>query len=95
MRPVYISGHTRCIGAPHDWDQVLDGTCGVLPVRDKVEVQSGVNFMESLWKPTQWELEQLQNGRPVLLRISGAIHPVVSVSVALASDVVAKEETND
>lgn len=77
-----IAGETRCIGNPRDWDEKLDGQCGALSVRDEVEVQSGVNFMHSEWKLQPGELKLLQeyNG-VVVLRISGNIHPVVSLGV--------------
>lgn len=77
-----IRGETRCIGKPIDWDNELDGTCGALSVRDEVELQSGVNFMHSEWRLQEGELKLLQehNG-VVILRISGVIHPVVSLHV--------------
>lgn len=77
-----IRGETRCIGKPRDWDETLDGSCGALSVRDEVELQSGVNFMHSEWRLQPGELTLLQeyNG-VVVLRISGSIHPVVSLHV--------------
>lgn len=77
-----IRGETRCIGKPRDWDNELDGPCGALSVRDEVEVQSGVNFMHSEWRLQLGELKLLTdyNG-VVVLRISGAVHPVVSLQV--------------
>lgn len=77
-----IRGETRCIGKPRDWDSSLDGPCGSLSVRDEVELQSGVNFMHSEWKLEAGELKLLadHNG-VVVLRISGAVHPVVSLHV--------------
>ena len=77
-----IRGETRCIGKPRDWDAELDGPCGALSVRDEVELQSGVNFMHSEWRLQPGELRLLQdyNG-VVILRIGGAIHPVVSLHV--------------
>jgi hypothetical protein len=85
--PVGITRRTRAIGAPRDWDQELDGSCGALMVRDEVELQSGVNFMETLWMPTPDEIEAIKVGLPIHLRISGYIHPVVSVGVATKADV--------
>lgn len=77
-----IRGETRNIGKPKDWDAVLDGPCGALSVRDEVELQSGVNFMHSEWVLQPGELKLLadHNG-VVVLRVSGAIHPVVSLHV--------------
>lgn len=77
-----IRGETRCIGKPRDWDDALDGPCGALSVRDEIDIQSGVNFMHSEWKlqPGELELIAKHNG-VVVLRISGSIHPVVSLHV--------------
>ena len=77
-----ISGETRCIGKPAGWDEALDGPCGSLSVRDAVDMQSGCNFMHSEWRLQPGELELLQqhNG-VVVLRVSGHIHPVVSLQV--------------
>jgi len=77
-----IRGQTRLIGKPFDWDESLDGTCGALSVRDEVDVQSGVNFMHSEWVLQPGELKLLANHNGVVvLRISGATHPVVSLQV--------------
>lgn len=77
-----IRGQTRLIGKPRDWIEPLDGPCGSLSVRDEVDTQTGINFMHSEWKLQQGELDLLQkyNG-VVVLRISGNIHPVVSLHV--------------
>jgi hypothetical protein len=77
-----IRGETRCIGKPRDWDDDLDGPCGALPVRDEIDVQSGVNFMHSEWRLQPGELKLLQERNGVIvLRISGQTHPVVSLQV--------------
>lgn len=77
-----IRGETRCIGKPRDWVPELDGSCGALSVRDEIELQSGVNFMHSEWHLQEGELKLLQDHNGVIvLRISGHIHPVVSLSV--------------
>lgn len=71
----------RLLGAPRDWDQQLDGSCGVLPVIDAVDEQSGFNFIYSFWRPTAEELEALRNGGAVRLGIMGTVHPVISMGV--------------
>lgn len=77
-----IRDETRSIGKPKDWDNTLDGPCGSLSVRDEIDVQSGVNFMHSEWKLQPGELELLRDHEGVVvLRISGLIHPVVSLHV--------------
>lgn len=72
---------SRPLGAPKDWDQVLDGSCGVLPVLDSVDEQSGFNFMYSVWRPEPAELAALMQGGAVRLGIMGQSHPVVNMAV--------------
>lgn len=72
---------SRPLGAPKDWDPVLDGRCGVLPVTDAIDEQSGFNFMYSVWRPTAEELAALQNGGALRLGIMGTTHPVVNMAV--------------
>lgn len=81
MINVKPSNCTREIGKPSDWDERLDGPCISLPVRDEVEVISGVNFMLSLWRPTAEDLAVLNCGGMVALRIAGYVHPVISLEV--------------
>lgn len=71
----------RPLGAPKDWDQNLDGACGVLPVLDAVDEQSGFNFMYSVWRPTAEELAALQGGGAIRLGIVGHSHPVINMAV--------------
>lgn len=71
----------RPLGAPKDWDQQLDGACGVLPVLDAVDEQSGFNFMYSVWRPTAEELAALQAGGALRLGIMGSSHPVINMAV--------------
>ncbi len=72
---------SRPLGAPKDWNQDLDGRCGVLPVVDALDEQSGFNFIYSVWKPTADELEQLNNGGALRLGIMGTVHPVVNMAI--------------
>lgn len=71
----------RPLGAPKDWDQHLDGACGVLPVLDAVDEQSGFNFMYSVWRLTPEELAVIQAGGAIRLGISGRVHPVINMAV--------------
>lgn len=72
-----ISGTTRVLGKSQ-------GYLG-LPLRDVV-VPCSVNgahtpAMETAWEPTPEELEALNAGAPVILRILGTQHPPVQVYV--------------
>lgn len=82
MNPVDIKRRTRAIGAPANWNPSIHGSCGVLPVRDERDEKTGSNVMVSLFKPAPEELQHLNNGGVIKLRIYGDVHPVVSVGVA-------------
>jgi hypothetical protein len=86
MEAVDISKRSRAIGAPKDWDQSLDGGCGVLPVRDGVDLMSGARTMTSAWKPDANDLMFLNKGLPILLTIFGVVHPVVSLGIGQPDD---------
>lgn len=92
MNPVDITERTRAIGAPLNWGQSLDGPCGILCVRDGVDLQSGARTMASLWKPSGEDLRLLNLGLPILLTIFGVEHPVVSMSMAQPSDIPTPKE---
>lgn len=72
-----IKGATRVVGQ-------RQGYLG-LPLRDELVTDkvNGENTpsMVTAWEPTPDELERLQRGAPVLLRVLGNIHPPVMISV--------------
>jgi hypothetical protein len=72
-----IEGATRVLGKSQ-------GYYG-LPIRD-VEIACSVNgpatpAMETAWLPTAAELEALNAGAPIILRLLGTSHPPVMVEV--------------
>lgn len=71
----------RTIGAPAQWDHTLDGECGTIFVTDAIDVQSGHNFMYSVYKPTEADLAALQAGGVIRLGIMGRSHPVFQLGV--------------
>lgn len=79
MLPIRISGATRNLGAPANWEPETSGPCSHLPVRD--DVIEGLPYMTSRWEPTPDELADLMAGGPLELRILGTAHPVVSLVV--------------
>lgn len=85
-----IQGATRTLGAPPDWDERRDGHCGGLPVRDEMFAPD-LPAMTSAWFPTPEEIDAMQRGAPIYLRVIGRTHPPVSVFVGLPTD---REETN-
>lgn len=75
-----IQNFTRALGAPRGWNPQTDGKCSVLPILDHVD-QHGNASMISCWEPTPAELEALNNGGLVFLRVLGEVHPPVGLWV--------------
>lgn len=71
-----ISGVGVLLGAPKDWNLARDGECGVLPIRVHGRRGQGDTYCESAWEPTPRELEQLNAGGQVVLRVYGWQVPV-------------------
>lgn len=77
MIPARIEGTDIVIGAPPNWDERESGRCMGLPVR--LTERGGNRWMESAWRPSPAELDALNRGACVLLMVSAAAHPVVSI----------------
>lgn len=75
MNPLRIKGANANPGAPRDWDEKKQGSCGRLPVRC-MEREGRIAQCESAWKPDAHELETLNAGGHVVLRIIGWQVPV-------------------
>jgi hypothetical protein len=80
-----VSGATRFLGAPPDWDEARDGICTGLAIKDQ-PTGDGVNCMISAWQPTAEELERLNAGASVLLWVVGSVHPPVMVTAGRKPD---------
>jgi len=80
-----IHGADVIFGVPPDWDKATMGECMGLPVRT-VKTPEGT-YMVSAWEPTPAEMQRMVDGEPLYLWIRGAVHPVVSVTVAGDPDV--------
>lgn len=83
----HIAGATHNPGAPAGWDPKRDGTCGRLPIRVRTNGEQ-IAHCESAWEPTPKELEMLNAGGQVILRVIGW-----QVPVALYVEALPKEET--
>jgi hypothetical protein len=81
VTPGSIRNQTVGWRKPQGWDDELDGPCGTLSVRHEVETLSGLSTMTSLWELTDDDRLAIARGQPVMLRIYGTVHPVVSVYV--------------
>lgn len=77
-----ILGWNAAPGAPANWNPERDGDCGALPIRafppKALDPSSGVRlqYCESAWEPTPKELEMLNAGGSVILRVVGWQVPV-------------------
>jgi hypothetical protein len=75
-----ILGWNSAPGAPLDWDPDKHGECGALPIRvfppKALTGEARVQFCESAWEPTPQELEWLNAGGQVVLRVHGWQVPV-------------------
>lgn len=76
MIPRRIMGAQHWLGAPAGWKPDTDGDCGHLAIRTVGNPRHGSGFCESAWEPTPKELEQLNAGGSVILRIVGWQSPV-------------------
>jgi hypothetical protein len=75
MQPIDFKDRKVILGAPKDWDEARDGTCGGLPV-----THDGQAFV-SYWRPTWTEKLALLAKGVIELRVVGTGHPPVSVAV--------------
>lgn len=70
-----IRGYHAVPGAPKNWDP-SHGSCGGLPIRLLIDGKGQLYGCESAWLPTATELEQLNAGGTVVLRVVGMQPPV-------------------
>ena len=79
-----ITGWNAAPGAPANWNPKTDGDCGALPIRTYPHdaIKDGrldtarLKYVESAWQPTPRELEMLNAGGSVILRVVGWQVPV-------------------
>ena len=75
-----IKGWNAAPGAPKNWNPTKDGDCDALPIRvfppKALEGTVLVQHCESAWEPTPRELEWLNAGGQVVLRVVGWQVPV-------------------
>jgi hypothetical protein len=80
MLTARINGETRCIGKSQGYKG--------LPIRDEMVVcpVNGKHTLQMVtaWEPTPAELEKLNKGAVVYLRVLGTQHPPVAIDVGPA-----------
>ncbi len=72
-----ILGWNAAPGAPIGWDPIQHGECGALPIRvhppEAAKDPSQALYCESAWEPTPVELDMLNRGGQVVLRVAGSM----------------------
>jgi hypothetical protein len=80
MMKKVIAGWNAAPGAPRGWDPKAQGECVALPIRVMppcaLQGLAPVQFCESAWEPTPEELEWLNKGGQLVLRVVGWQVPV-------------------
>lgn len=81
MLKMVIAGWNAAPGAPRDWDPARDGECVALPIRlfppgALRDPEVPVQWCESAWEPTPQELDWLNRGGQLVLRVVGWQVPV-------------------
>lgn len=82
MRPARISGATRTLAPPPNWNQEVHGPCRSLAVRD-VQITEGervYNRMTSAWEPMPEELGWMLAGGDVHFSTPGSSHPPIDLA---------------
>src|SRR5487761_574469 len=83
-----ILGANHYLGAPAGWAPEKDGKCGHLAIRTQGNPRHGDGWCESAWEPTPAELEALNAGGSIILRIVGWQPPVALYVEAQPRDAV-------
>lgn len=87
-----IAGWNAAPGAPANWDPAKDGDCGALPIRywPRTAKLDGsgprIQWCESAWEPTPKELDLLNAGGQIVLRVWGWQVPVAIYTEPLHTD---------
>jgi hypothetical protein len=81
MIPRMISGMTRNLGAPKNWDPKASGPCVSLPIRDHVEPDGSV-WMIAKFDPTPEQLALLNAGHPIEYWQNGREFRIIRLTVS-------------
>lgn len=71
-----IMNASHWLGAPAGWKPDKDGECGHLAIRTSGDPRHSSGYCESAWEPTPREIEQLNAGGSIILRVMGWQPPV-------------------
>jgi hypothetical protein len=74
MIPRRIQNSTHRLGAPPDWATQTGDNCVALHARRVTE--DGLVIFESAWEPTPAEIEAINAGGSIVLRVVGGQPPV-------------------
>jgi hypothetical protein len=85
MKPVDHPQATHRFGAPENWNEEIDGPCGILKIKGE-RVNGKMHFV-SVWKLTSEDWAAINNGGHVELTCVGVQPPVAIRCVRLPGDV--------
>lgn len=95
MIPKRIHGANRWMGAPIGWTPEVNGHCSHLAVRvTRDNILGGNLLFESAWEPTPEDLDLLNKGGSVILRVVGGQLPV-ALYVEKLVEIKATEATSE
>lgn len=75
MRPIKFEGANIDLAKPKD---MTDEQCFTLPAEKNVDA-NGFDYFLTAWLPNKEDLEALQQGRPLFLKVLGQGHPPVAL----------------
>ncbi len=75
MHPIKFNGCNVDLGRPKD---MTDEQCLSLPAEKNVD-NSGFDYYLTAWMPNKEDLESLNRGEPMYLKVIGNNHPPVSL----------------
>jgi len=79
MNPRDFDGTNMTLGKPQGWDEESYGPC------QDIRVQIEGSYVTSCWQPDAEELERLNAGMPVFVRVVGHSMPPMLVEVGVPS----------
>jgi hypothetical protein len=75
MHPINFEGSNVNLTKP---ENMTDEECASLPAEKNVDAQ-GFHYILTAWMPNKEDLESLQKGNPLFLKILGVAHPPVAM----------------
>jgi hypothetical protein len=81
MKSTITRGAAHNFQAPENWNEETDGKCSDLQVRAETMGEREIVELFSTWKPTEYELRQLNAGGVIEIGICSVTQPAMQVGV--------------